>query len=574
MFTITYTLSVSFNLLNVKNIIYISIVCKIVIFLLLCGFVFMNIDVNILYLILFIWVVYGLIKSSNISKSLFKLFFICQFWNLVAMILHITIPSNICIFNTLILFLINYIISDIDFYSECDAGNSKDILDALSQALKNIKFKEYLNFPGGPKGPGPEGPDSKYLPQGWDFDREESPSESLTTKYKNLSKDIDNHNTNIIVSNNNEIIEKVSNINLYIDYYRDPYSWVWRLDHNYLQRADFSEIYSNRLFHSVKHDLISDIKQYNFLLYCKVYYENKLFYSLAEKSIMSRDILHNSFWNRIYYDSILKNLSESKYKNLWDSWQKSQTSLPYAEYMLKSGSEPYKEGVHIVNMFDEKKAYFEVNDNILIIGAGILCKDYIITRLENLHSSDPNLSKLEFYAKAWEYHQESIQVFSKFFNHYNDLCQKYMLKYYDKNSLEGAIKANEEYKKFLANTHLADYIIDTWKKVPGYNWDVNPEYIYPNFKFNLYSPIPGITKFEHAFTAKDFFTKKPMEYMSPADYKAKYREFIHDEFESINKKYKASCRDIRDFSYKESHKMKDVLLFPDKCFWKNQWSSK
>jgi len=51
-------------------------------------------------------------------------------------------------------------------------------------------------------------------------------------------------------------------------------------------------------------------------------------------------------------------------------------------------------------MFHAKNAYYEVNDNLLIVGAGILSKDYILERLTYLYKSDPNLSKLEFYTKV------------------------------------------------------------------------------------------------------------------------------------------------------------------------------
>ena len=545
--------------LNIKKTIYISIICRIVIFLLAYVFVFFGLSVNILYFILYIWIIYGLIKSNNKIKCFFRLFFICQFWSFVGLILYTAIPSN-TIYDILILFLINYTISDIDFYTDSKPDIVDGTLGEIYSALKN-KFSEFLT--GGPKGPGPngpgpEGPDIKHWALAGDPDSE-SFSDNLRTRFKILAKDIDNHNKDVIVDNNSkDIIEKVSNINLYIEYHRDPYSWTLLLDRGLFDKNEYllndpdPEIQKNigDIFSPVRMDILSNIKEYNHLWYCKNYYETNLFYSSLEKSI-SKDLLKKEIWARIYHDSVLKNLykNELKYKDLWDSWHKSQANIQYAEFSLNKPSIDLDNKQHIINMFHAKNAYYEVNDNLLIVGAGILSKDYILERLTYLYKSDPNLSKLEFYTKVWEYQEESIKKFSKFYDFYNDLCHKYMLNHYDKLKIERVIKSDLEYKNFLSKAVLKDYILNTWKHVPGWNLNVPLEPEHNNGKHSYVTSVPGVIKFYHPLSSKDFFTKQ-VKLMSTVHYTDKYLRFIQYEFEDFVIKKGVCAKDVRDSTLK------------------------
>jgi hypothetical protein len=70
--------------------------------------------------------------------------------------------------------------------------------------------------------------------------------------------------------------------------------------------------------------------------------------------------------------------------------------------IIKNYSDFYKNYSNkcIVNWLREDRIYGELNDNILIIGAGILCKVYMYKNLYNNYHPDLDVSKVEFYTKA------------------------------------------------------------------------------------------------------------------------------------------------------------------------------
>jgi hypothetical protein len=80
---------------------------------------------------------------------------------------------------------------------------------------------------------------------------------------------------------------------------------------------------------------------------------------------------------------------------------------------------------YIHNFLREDVVYGELNDNMLIIGAGILCKVYMFEKLYNDYYhffSWPYhdiTNKTVFYTLAWKYYQEALQKYYPLFHHYN-----------------------------------------------------------------------------------------------------------------------------------------------------------
>jgi hypothetical protein len=57
---------------------------------------------------------------------------------------------------------------------------------------------------------------------------------------------------------------------------------------------------------------------------------------------------------------------------------------------------------YVNNFLNKKLVNHELYDNILIIGIGILCKDFILTKLTNYYSSNlvEGINNVDFYIKA------------------------------------------------------------------------------------------------------------------------------------------------------------------------------
>jgi hypothetical protein len=51
--------------------------------------------------------------------------------------------------NIMLIFLVNYMINDIDYYSDLNPSNSKHILDALHNLLKGLNIKDLFSSGGG-----------------------------------------------------------------------------------------------------------------------------------------------------------------------------------------------------------------------------------------------------------------------------------------------------------------------------------------------------------------------------------------------------------------------------------------
>ena len=76
LFMVTILFNLVFKLVNLQNLIFSSILCKIVINILIPLF---NLNTSLVCIGLYLLLSYGFLKSNNKGKYIFKLFFIIQF---------------------------------------------------------------------------------------------------------------------------------------------------------------------------------------------------------------------------------------------------------------------------------------------------------------------------------------------------------------------------------------------------------------------------------------------------------------------------------------------------------------
>lgn len=443
-----------------------TITIKIIISILGWIFVFFNWNTIILYTIIYTLIICSFIYSKNKKKFIFKLIFILGFWNIVTIIFNIvwydidlTIINNI-----MILFLVNYI----DQYSDLNPSNSKHILDALHNLLKELNIHDLFSSGGGGNGSGPF-----FVPL--DTDEEKNFSDLvIKTNEKSwnrisyngleylssLNNDqvqfiigkIDNYNKELVYPKGGEMIEeknKLISTNLFLDYnFHHPYG---------LARINMLTNNLTDWFIEFKHHILADVEKYNKLMLCKFYYENK-----------NKDLLPN------------------KFKDFWKEWQLAQVSIQLGSDLeiikIKSNS-------FIKNFFKEDLAYGELNDNILIIGAGILCKVYIYANLHNNYYPDLNTSKVEFFTKGWEYYQEALQKYYFFFHHYNWFCKLYSLNNFTKSDILIEILNDDICQKRVTSIPpLYKYILDGWRQKPDWFNNIRPVY------YSEYKNIPLFCK--------------------------------------------------------------------------------
>lgn len=454
----------------------------------------------------------------------------------------------------MVMFFVHYIVSDLDFYedtnlfSKLDPSNSKHILDALHDILKNLNLKD-LNVNIFGKGGGPD-PDPDFFPYMCLFlDTEKEPvfigervghnDISLDPSELNYkSKIVDDHNKNLVYPLGKDMIaekNKLISINIFLDYgFHTPYGIA-----NLCEKYGFDS--TNFIFYHLKHSITKDVKVYDALLASKIYYE-------------SED----------------KTLLPYKFKNLWMLWHKDQIGLQDILNNMKISPEN-----SLINFFKKDVAYNELNDNILIVGLGILCKYHIYTNLYNeFGMKGLDLSKLEFYTKAWEYYQEAIQKYYPFFHHYNWFCKLYILERYSESDILDQLASNNNYEKRLSSVPpLFEYILNGWNFKPDWNNDIRPD-IYPDFK--QYSTcILGSSKVHFVFNLKNFFENK-----------LEIKSFIPQSDSTIESdipfiKQRAMDRDmfspsipktasdyIKDPFFKKPINITLFYQFPDNYFWK------
>lgn len=477
-----------------------SLIFKVIIGILGVIFSFLCLNINILYIIIYLWIAYGVLKSENKKETLFKLIFIVQFWILLNMICSLLF-CDIDFFNTLLFsFFINYIYSEnTDLYSNMDPKESKEILGKLHELLKEMDLSSFkFDFFKG-NGPNPDPDFSKYL--GLFLDIDEEPKEEwgmigysndmssygaknlYSETAKIISQKIDDYNSKLDYPGQNESLtekNKIIGLNRFIDYsYENLNAFTNSFPINNLNDL-------RGFFFSVEQDIHLEIAHYNSMFAAKYYYDNK--------------------------DS---SLLPNKFKELWNAWHLSQAHAfehPINKYFLGPMEAEDYSGAYNFNFFKPENAYAELLDNILIVGTGILCKIYTYESTLKFYNQDMkypdfNMKIFQFYEKIWEFHKESLQKYYPFFDHYHWNNKIYFLEYATKN---GILNCNVD---GFTPPKLLEYMVELPHKPLGCN-DIRP-YCFNYLKCSPFAK--GLHLIYPQFDVKNFFSKVLIEKPTPKE---------------------------------------------------------
>jgi len=480
-FIFTYVYVLFHNLFNVKRIILFSIIIKIFIYVFLSGYNFFGFDIYILYGLIIIPIILSLLKVRSKSNSLLRWFFLFQFW-LILGVCYSIFNINISIIDISYLFLLNYMLDANDFYSEIDSNTSGKILKSLHELLNNLDLSKYKLGRGG-RGPNPDGFnwDSIYYHHILDIDEKPIPNIRSRAFDFNSAEVIDTRNKidmqnnmleyagrkefinekNILLANTGPGIEDFADIYRMTDiapYVHDPYLFL----------------------HHLRYGTYNYIKIYNLLVTSKKYDE-----------------------------SMFKFIFPSDFKKISDYWILTQSNgyLFNANTIISDKSEKY-----VYNFLDKKLVNHELYDNILILGISILCRDYVLTKLTNYYSLNlvEGINNVDFYIKAWEFYNESLQIYYPFIHHYNWYVKLFQLEHISKQDLlhlsAFRMKLNN-YASSLPSLDKNRYIFD-WDHFPScYNDNMRPDK-YPEFilkRKGFFAYIYGSTKLYVPLNVKDFF---------------------------------------------------------------------
>jgi hypothetical protein len=321
-----------------------------------------------------------------------------------------------------------------------DPEGSKYILDKLHEFLQELDLSSFNLQPN-------SNPDPDFLNYLALFLNQEQPRdiyeyqkicwppEFSSSEYTNtIIKNIDNYNSQLYYPSKFELIKekdvmlsKNSNIN-YI--YNSINGFASQLGvEGFINIRDGSIV---NWF--LSDDIFDDIKQYNFFIAAKYYYDN-----------------NNS------------ELLPEKFHDMWDKWQLWQCLCISKVQLFAGNLEPddiNHASIYVHNFLKREVAYEELLDNILIVGTGILCKVYILENILKLYREmdpgDINLSPYEFYKKIWVFHDESLQKYYPFFHYYNMQCKLYELEHCTSKSLSDL--------NSLLKFDLEEYMVNLPKK--------------------------------------------------------------------------------------------------------------
>ena len=370
------------------------------------------------------------------------------------------------------IFLLNYMINDsFDFYSNLDPSNSKHILDMLHDLLQK-ELKKFL--PGGGGG-GPEPEFIPYMEHLLDDKREikstwmySAPLELNKEDLEEIALSIDKHNNNLDKPVGVEFKEEKDKLiakNSFLDQ-----------DHHHPYELAGLSLYTKEFFFYYKNWILRDISNYNFLSICKLYYE-----------------------------SDNKSLLPEKMESYWKIWHNSQISSTLFRLQVLLDSDRSILNIRASNV------YFEANDNLLIIGAGILCKHYVYENMLKFYEANKTISRVVFFTKAWEFYQEALQKYYPFFHHYNWHVKLALLEgsFADITAnLNNEIKVENAVKSMppLNERVLSKLYKPAWYKVPEPDWFREMPWQHPSeLKENI--SVHSI-KFRFVFDSKTFFLKE------------------------------------------------------------------
>jgi len=156
---------------------------------------------------------------------------------------------------------------------------------------------------------------------------------------------------------------------------------------------------------------------------------------------------------KFYYESKNKDLLPQDFKFMWAWWHNSQTILLGESLVNRHMATSFN---HFPNFFKAENAYFELNDNLLIIGLGLLCRHYIYTKLLEESWQNIYISRMDFLAHAQQLYDEALKKYYPFFQHYNWHCKKYILEHYTKEELCSWTSIHELREKYLETMPYLD----------------------------------------------------------------------------------------------------------------------
>lgn len=455
-----------------------SIICKAIIGILGWVFIFFSWNIFFLCILIYSLIICSFIYSKNKKFFIFKLFFLIGFWSSFIIIFNkVGVYFDFTLLNSIMLiFLVNYV----DQYSDLNPSNSEHILGVLHDLLKELNIHNIFSGGGGGNSSGPY-----FFPL--DSNEEEdfsflviklnelsgvksfkyTDSSINSNEVPNIIKKVDDYNKNLVYPKGKEMIEeknKMISFNNFIQHYFNspPYG---------LASINMLSNSIDNWFPAFKENILIDVEKYNKLSLCKFYYESK-----------NKDLLPN------------------KFKNLWEKWHLEQIGF-LKDYIKHIENKPNS---YINNFFREEIAYAELNDNILIIGAGILCKVSMYINLYNDYHLNLNINKVEFFTKGWEYYQEALQKYYPFFHHYNWFCKLYDLNNFTESDIFHRIEQELSFREAVASLPpLCEYILNEWNQKPNWYNNIRPltNYEYKEFGvlyrlglckillFNKYTPI-------------------------------------------------------------------------------------
>jgi hypothetical protein len=177
-------------------------------------------------------------------------------------------------------------INDMDYYSDLNPSNSKHILDALHNLLKDLNIKNLFS-----SGEGGGGPDPDFLPYMYLLiDTDEKSGVTVRPNQVKInflssndaqifSEKIDNHNNDLVYPKKGKMIEEKNKMirpNYFLGYnFESPYDITFI----HYEGKDLSSF-----MHCFKKNILHDVEDYNNLLLCKFYYESE-----------NKDLLSNKF---------------------------------------------------------------------------------------------------------------------------------------------------------------------------------------------------------------------------------------------------------------------------------------
>lgn len=192
-------------------------------------------------------------------------------------------------------------------------------------------------------------------------------------------------------------------------------------------------------------------------------------------------------------------------ESYWKIWHNSQISSTLFRLQVLLDSDRSILNIRASNV------YFEANDNLLIIGAGILCKHYVYENMLKFYEANKTISRVVFFTKAWEFYQEALQKYYPFFHHYNWHVKLALLEgsFADITAnLNNEIKVENAVKSMppLNERVLSKLYKPAWYKVPEPDWFREMPWQHPSeLKENI--SVHSI-KFRFVFDSKTFFLKE------------------------------------------------------------------